>query len=1356
MRLVSILLLISTFSVSGQETPSYSGTEFWFGTSKSYFDSQFYDIKVLIYSEYGSSGTVSIPEQDWSEDFDLEANQIQEIDLPDDLALSEVANGLTHRAIHIESDAPIQVTHLNRKLHFGDITRILPVQSLGSSYAAIGNNSDLGNSFLNITAIEDSTEIEIIQSIPLVLGAFPGDTLDILLNRGQSYQIEVLYETDLSGITIQASSDSESCKPFNVLSGNYRSNVPDTCLALDYLMENLLPVSFFESEYFVAPLIEGLSCSYRAIALYDNTQINRNNSETINLNKGEFWEWNHVEYGQHFLSNEDFCLVRYIEGNECTPAGDGDPSMSIVFPLLEQEQNIGFAAVPTEVVSNFYINIVCHTSSIGQLELNGESLSTDTFQAYAFNNELSYANISLEQGAHLLHSPEPISATLYGIGFSETYSTPLASQIKYKPEIVQRLCGPGDLVLSAEDWLDDVQWYYQDFPTDILSSSLNLELAEPYLRGTYYAEGTDLLSGCLKTLAFLVGASVVESPDLLSAPNAYCSQDSVVVSFTESQGIEYSWLNSEYASINNDQNPFTFPAAQGYVYLKSEDIAGCGSRIDSLFFDPIAPSFYSLNINPTNDSICSGEELELHAELKQAVYQESFSELTSGFVQSIEGGMISAACGSLNGNAIWFNGTGVRSIQTIPVLMVSGDIFSFYLKIGSEGFPCANVDENQGLLVQYSENGSLGPWITLEEINGNAYSEFENVQLTIPENLAGEEVSFRIVQPDHDGLNTDNWTVDEIALLREDITLPSYSWYPDDYLNENTDATVSATPDSSHYFYVDLDLEGCTYTDSIFIWVEQPFEIDAGDDQDLCLSLGLQLSASSNSNNDLLWNWSPGEVLSDSTVSNPEIEIDVDTLFVVEATGLGGCTDTDSINIQLSIPALDLGTNLSICPGDSTIIDSDIDDDFIHEWNTESTETSIYASQPGIYSLTISNGNGCEKEDSVQVGWYTLPEIDLNELISACEGDTIILEAGEENDGNSYFWNTGSEEHFLEVVSSGLYVVSVITPESCQVADSSSVVFEPSPENPFDTQYPLCEGDTITLDAENQGSSYLWSTGNENQEIDVWFGGQYSVLIELGSCQETFSTNVEEFDFPEVELISDTTLCLNEGPILLQVSDQVDSLRWSTGQQSPSINVPSSGVYWVDVYNSICISSDTVEINFLQSPEVAIANRYLECLDDCESPFFLNTAFEEGEGTWNGNPLGDSLVVYNEGWYELEFIHQNGCSRTYNTYIENDCEASVIYIPTAFSPNRDGINENFEVVPTTELSNFEIRIYNRWGQEVFKSNDPNFTWNGGDYLTVYRGKTEIYSYNLKFKYLPSCQSSEFIEKKIDGVLTAIR
>ena len=89
-----------------------------------------------------------------------------------------------------------------------------------------------------------------------------------------------------------------------------------------------------------------------------------------------------------------------------------------------------------------------------------------------------------------------------------------------------------------------------------------------------------------------------------------------------------------------------------------------------------------------------------------------------------------------------------------------------------------------------------------------------------------------------------------------------------------------------------------------------------------------------------------------------------------------------------------------------------------------------------------------------------------------------------------------------------------------------------------------------------------------------------------------------------------------------------------------------------------------------------------------------------------------------------------------------------VFIPNVFSPNQDNINDNFMPIIPCELDEYEFKIFNRWGEQVFQSTMLNDGWNG-----YYKGEetsSGVYFYLLKYKF------SDGERKIMTGDVTLIR
>ncbi|MDX1939562.1 MAG: gliding motility-associated C-terminal domain-containing protein [Saprospiraceae bacterium] len=106
----------------------------------------------------------------------------------------------------------------------------------------------------------------------------------------------------------------------------------------------------------------------------------------------------------------------------------------------------------------------------------------------------------------------------------------------------------------------------------------------------------------------------------------------------------------------------------------------------------------------------------------------------------------------------------------------------------------------------------------------------------------------------------------------------------------------------------------------------------------------------------------------------------------------------------------------------------------------------------------------------------------------------------------------------------------------------------------------------------------------------------------------------------------------------------------------------------------------------------------------------------------------------------VEFIEIEDCTKP------EDCN---VIFPNAFTPNNDGQNDTFGVISNCTLRDFMIKIYNRWGQLVFKADDPNFFWNGK--LSSKAAASDVYVWRACYR-LPQQDSFIFTS----GDLTLIR
>ncbi len=225
-------------------------------------------------------------------------------------------------------------------------------------------------------------------------------------------------------------------------------------------------------------------------------------------------------------------------------------------------------------------------------------------------------------------------------------------------------------------------------------------------------------------------------------------------------------------------------------------------------------------------------------------------------------------------------------------------------------------------------------------------------------------------------------------------------------------------------------------------------------------------------------------------------------------------------------------------------------------------------------------------------------------------------------------------------------------------------------------------------------------------------------------------------------LPEDTFFCYGTS-IELDAGNPGANYLWNTQKKSQKIIVNNAGVYTVQIYTDSCNNSDTVLVIEKALPTPDLGKDTTVCLNE---KFWLDA------GTYTfyeWQPRGENsqkIEIFESGLYSVKVWDKNNCYNSDTIKITNHCEIK-LFIPNAFSPNDDGLNEIFKVV-ATEIADFELLIYNRWGEKLFESNDQNKGWNG-----KYKNKSYpigVYYYQIKYK----TESGE--TKNVFGLLHLVR
>ncbi len=402
---------------------SNEGLNFWFGFME-HRDVGQNTMVVMITSKYNTAGVVRIPNYSWSSAFTVAANGVTVVQLPK-LAENTGSEQISDKGVQVETQLPASVYihqyHSNRS----EATMVLPVESLGTDYYALSytgfqDPGDVYPSEFLIIGIEDETEISIRVSDQTAGGKPAGSTFSILLNAGDTYQVQAsLGNNDLSGSYIKGN------KKFNVLAGCRWIPLPANCNFRDNLLEQMYPVSTWGKQFVTAPHDHMAYDVFRILASENGTQVNiqGQTATQINLNAGQFYEYNRSE-PTYIQANKPIAVAQYLIGSVCSGYYIGDPSMVMLNSVEQIRDTVTLYNSPYENITENHINIILKTKDAGVTFFDGTPLtSLGAVQAVPGNPEFSYARLLVSAGAHTIISGGcGVIATAYGYGDLESYA----------------------------------------------------------------------------------------------------------------------------------------------------------------------------------------------------------------------------------------------------------------------------------------------------------------------------------------------------------------------------------------------------------------------------------------------------------------------------------------------------------------------------------------------------------------------------------------------------------------------------------------------------------------------------------------------------------------------------------------------------------------------------------------------------------------------------------------------------------------------------------------------------------------------------------------------------------------------
>lgn len=415
----------------------------------------------------------------------------------------------------------------------------------------------------------------------------------------------------------------------------------------------------------------------------------------------------------------------------------------------------------------------------------------------------------------------------------------------------------------------------------------------------------------------------------------------------------------------------------------------------------------------------------------------------------------------------------------------------------------------------------------------------------------------------------------------------------------------------------------------------------------------------------------------------------------------------------------------------------------------------IMNNNTGMYTNIHDNYVGCNSVQEIELlglSGICCQDASYTNIITICQGDSISV-------GNKIYKITGT---YLDTLQSVLGCDSITTTRLNVISSSH-----------FEIIKNICQDDSIIIN-----NHVYKTTGTYSDTLKNVYGCDSIIITNLTVNSNTSFTNTKTLCYGQTTSIGNhiysiagtyfDTLANTNGcdSFITTQLTYVDSFiinKTDTICQRQSItignyNFSSTGLYRVKLTSiNGCDSIIYEHLSVLPLPDIYAS------VDSSLVPFNTKVQLlatpnnQDYVYSWNNLSQISDISIYNPTaiitattQFVINVTDMNQCSNSdsITIYMWNDCHLESIYIPSAFSPNNDGVNDCFSLLNTNKLKDFRCVIFNRYGEKIYESFEQNECWNG-----TFKNSNvleDTYVYLITF----TCSSGQKMTKK--GTIAVLR
>jgi len=468
--------------------------------------------------------------------------------------------------------------------------------------------------------------------------------------------------------------------------------------------------------------------------------------------------------------------------------------------------------------------------------------------------------------------------------------------------------------------------------------------------------------------------------------------------------------------------------------------------------------------------------------------------------------------------------------------------------------------------------------------------------------------------------------------------------------------------------------------------------------------------------------------------------------------GLNGCFASEDVNVSVwSLPLanIDFSGNLKICSGDSLRLNYTGTN--FYQWsqngNVLATNTALSVTNAGTYNLLVTDVNGCMGQDSVVVLQGSPIVIQVTSTDPSCAGGLDGVASVSVSGGfppYRYLWSNGQQTSTATGLGWGTYQILVEDGEGC-LSNQQVVLYSPnalSIQNiqtvPVNCFSGATGGATANVVGGTPPYQYFWNSvppQNSASALGLKAGTYQVRIIDAQGCQ---TTGIAVIGQPgsslTANIIGPDPRCPGDSGVIRITAlggTAPYQYEWSpdegleyTTEMITQVYFHNPITYSVKITDAAgCALNRNYTLPVLpvpqarfsilyETPDSILRNQTPVLVRNFSTPLPLKYWWDFGD-----NAGVDSVYepVYNyfiTDTYQITLMveNTNGCRDTAYQWVDYR-NVPFIHFPNAFSPNGDGVNDYFSIA-SLNLTGFTIRIFDRWGNLVYISDNPAFRWDG--------------------------------------------